>query len=120
MTGGQILGSGDQGPRHHLAASRHIAVYREGLLGNDGVQRLSRSGPLMPRPGSTAIVGIAKTDVNTSRDRLDSLKKLWFSPEGRSERIARSLAALERDVRIHLTSQEWKQIAEDPDVEDQF
>lgn len=44
-----------------------------------------------------------------------------FSPEGREERIARSLAAL-REAQAHsikLTPEEWKMIAEDDDFLDQ-
>ena len=52
--------------------------------------------------------------------KLEALKKRRFSPEGRAERIARSLAALDQVATIRLTSEEWRQVAEDSDIEDQF
>jgi len=46
---------------------------------------------------------------------LSDLKKERFTPEGRDERIARSLAALNQQTSIHLSPEEWQRIAEDPD-----
>jgi hypothetical protein len=40
-------------------------------------------------------------------------------PEGKAERIARALAALNQDATIHLAPEQWRWIAEDPDFEDQ-
>jgi hypothetical protein len=52
--------------------------------------------------------------------RLDYLKRLRFKAEDKAERVARSLAALDQPERIQLTPVEWRLIAEDPDIEDQF
>jgi Arc/MetJ-type ribon-helix-helix transcriptional regulator len=52
--------------------------------------------------------------------RLETLKKAKFTPEDRAERIAKSLAALNQTVEFHLTPEEWRRIAEDPNIEDQF
>jgi len=52
--------------------------------------------------------------------RLEALKRERFTPEGKAERVAKSLAALAEDETIQLTAQEWRLIAEDPDLEDQF
>ena len=44
-----------------------------------------------------------------------------FSPEGREERIARSLAALReaQEHTIKLTPEQWKEVLDDEDVLDQ-
>jgi hypothetical protein len=52
--------------------------------------------------------------------RLEELIRKTFPPEGKAKRIARGLAALNEDLTIHLTPEQWKWIAEDPDLEDQF
>jgi hypothetical protein len=52
--------------------------------------------------------------------KLAELKKARFAPDGKEERIARSLAALNQEVGIRLSSEEWKRIIEDPELEDQF
>jgi Arc/MetJ-type ribon-helix-helix transcriptional regulator len=52
--------------------------------------------------------------------RLEVLKQARFTPQTRAERIARSLAALDQTVEFDLTPEEWRRIAEDPGVEDQF
>jgi hypothetical protein len=54
------------------------------------------------------------------KSRLEELKIRKFTLEGRQERIARSLAALHLESNIKLSPEEWKRIAEDPDLEDQF
>ncbi|HKP13191.1 MAG TPA: hypothetical protein VJZ91_13820 [Blastocatellia bacterium] len=54
------------------------------------------------------------------RSGLEELKKWRFTPEGRDERIARSLAALNRPASIRLSPDQWKFVAEDADIEDQF
>jgi hypothetical protein len=60
------------------------------------------------------------------RAKLEALKREKFPPEGKEERIARALAALHRSVRseedyqIKLTPEQWKEIVENPDLEDQF
>ena len=47
--------------------------------------------------------------------KLEELKKQRLIPEGRHERIVRSLAALNQQTSIHLSPEEWQRIAEDPD-----
>lgn len=51
---------------------------------------------------------------------LEELKRLRFSPQEKTERVTRSLAALDQAEGIRLTPSEWRFIAEDPDVEDQY
>ena len=51
--------------------------------------------------------------------RLEELKRKHFTPEGKAERVARSLAALQGLTPIPLTREQWKIIAEDADVEEQ-
>lgn len=50
---------------------------------------------------------------------LEDLVRARFAPEGKAERVTRALRALDEDVPIKLTSEQWKWVAEDPDVEDQ-
>ena len=52
--------------------------------------------------------------------RLEQLKRARFTPENKAERVTRSLAALNQVERIHLTPSEWRFVAEDPDIEDQY
>ena len=51
--------------------------------------------------------------------RLEALKQVHFSVAGRTERIARSLAALNQPETLKLTPEEWRFFAEDVDLEDQ-
>ena len=51
--------------------------------------------------------------------RLEILKQVHFSVAGRTERIARSLAALNQPETLKLTPEEWRFFAEDVDLEDQ-
>ena len=52
--------------------------------------------------------------------KLEALKKERFRPETKAERMKKSLAALYQETRIKLSAEEWKRIAEDADIEDQF
>ncbi len=81
------------------------------LLGNNNAQKppSERFEPASPLQSKVSPVS-----------KIEALKKKRFSPEGKAERVARSLAALNQVAIIHLTPEEWRQIAEDPDVEDQF
>jgi len=54
-----------------------------------------------------------------SEDKLAEAKQQRFTPGGKSERIAKSLAALSQPPRIYLSPEQWRQIAEDPDLEEQ-
>ncbi len=55
----------------------------------------------------------------TSSSRLADLKRKAFSESGRRDRIAKSLAAVNAAQPTHLSSSEWKRIAE-ADIEDQY
>ncbi|HEY6328300.1 MAG TPA: hypothetical protein VI756_03110 [Blastocatellia bacterium] len=63
-------------------------------------------------------------DVTLSNDvppgRLVQLKRARFTPDGKQERVERSLAALNQPAGIQLSPAEWKGIIEDSDLEDQF
>jgi len=52
--------------------------------------------------------------------RLEELIQKRFPPEGKAERVARGLAALHQEEKIKLTPKEWKWVAEDPDLEDEY
>ncbi|MEW6211040.1 MAG: UPF0175 family protein [Acidobacteriota bacterium] len=81
-----------------------------GLSEQEFTQCASRSG----------IAFDAQDQVQEPRARLQALIKQRFTPEGKAERVARSLAALNRVVPTDLSPEELKWIAEDPDIEDQF
>ena len=46
-------------------------------------------------------------------------KRQRFTADGKPERVSRSLAALSQEPYIRLAPDEWRQIVEDPDLEDQ-
>ena len=50
-------------------------------------------------------------------EKLERIKAAFFTPEGREERIARGLKALEGPrPDFHLSPEMWKHIAESPDL----
>jgi hypothetical protein len=53
-------------------------------------------------------------------EKLAALKRARFTPDGKDERVARSLGALRQEVAIHLSTDDWRQLVEDSDLEDQF
>jgi len=60
---------------------------------------------------------------NTSTEksaRLEELIKQRFPAEGKAERVAKALAALHQEEPIKLRPEEWKWVAEDVELEDQF
>jgi len=61
-----------------------------------------------------------KKSVPGRSPTLEELIRKQFPPEGKADRIARELAALNQDPAIRLTPEQWKWIAEDPDLEDRF
>ena len=52
--------------------------------------------------------------------RLEELIKQRFAPEGKAERVGKALAALYQEETIKLSPEEWKWVAQDADLEDQF
>ena len=61
-----------------------------------------------------------KMIVDRAVSKLEGLKRQRFTPEQRPQRIAKALAALYEQEAIILSAEEWKQVAEDPDIEEQF
>lgn len=61
-----------------------------------------------------------KIDVPRPSQGLEELIRKHFPPSGKADRVARGLAALHQEERIKLSREEWKWVAEDPDLEDQF
>jgi len=49
---------------------------------------------------------------------LERLIRKHLPPAGKADRIARGLAARHQEERIKLSPEEWKWVAEDPDLED--
>ncbi|HJZ12925.1 MAG TPA: hypothetical protein VJ521_12280 [Acidobacteriota bacterium] len=56
----------------------------------------------------------------TVNPKLAEAKMRHFTAKEKQERIAKALAALNASPAIQLSPEEWKQIVEDPDLEDQF
>jgi hypothetical protein len=54
-----------------------------------------------------------------SSSKLSELKRKAFPENGRAERIAKSLAAVNATQVTHLSSSEWRRIAK-ADIEDQY
>jgi hypothetical protein len=65
-------------------------------------------------------VGGPRRVFAAKRSRLENLKVRRFAPEGKAERVRKSLAALQQQSAIGLTPGEWRHIAEDPDLEDEY
>lgn len=61
-----------------------------------------------------------KVSVPRRSPPLEELIRQRFPAEGKAERVARALAALQQEAPIHLTPEQWKWVAEDPDLEDEF
>ena len=61
-----------------------------------------------------------KATVPRISPRLEELIRERFPAEGKAERIARGLAALNQEPSIRLTPEEWKAILEEADLEGQF
>jgi len=59
-------------------------------------------------------------EVSAINSKLEQLKSARFTPENKAERVTRSLAALDQVERINLTPSEWRFVAEDSDIEDQY
>lgn len=117
----QNLASGSQIPSFLRGrASSLQEVSRYGVLGNLAAQ--SVSGSFVSGGRVTNIVGAphAMPSQISPSAKLEVLIRERFSPEGKTERVAKSLAALNQEGSIVLTPQEWRFIAEDVDVEDQF
>lgn len=55
----------------------------------------------------------------TPSSKLEELKRQHFRPETREERIAKALAALRAPSALKLTVEQWKDAAENPDLEEE-
>lgn len=95
------------------------------VLGEDGAVVISPEVRLKPLPElegrspdgwKNAIYG----EGSPLTSRLEKLKSARFKPENKAERVTRSLAALDQAEHIRLTPSEWRLVAEDPDIEDQY
>lgn len=99
--------SGSQKPPAHPFAFPALArTYGGALLGNEAIQVVHHLGY---RPTTTKRLS-----------RLEELKRRRFPPETKAERVERSLAALYRQTSIRLTSEQWRELIEDPDIHDEL
>jgi hypothetical protein len=92
-----------------------------GLLDNNLVQSAAR---LSGAQGSSLEIKqqriYSTASLNPPPSKLELLKKQRFKPEHKTQRVAKSLAALNKQSPINLSPEEWQHIAEDADIEDQF
>lgn len=68
----------------------------------------------------TAGNGPERLPTPGGESRLEELKRRHFTPEGKAERVARALAALNEEQPISLTPEQWRQVVEDSPYEDQY
>lgn len=88
------------------------------LPASEGVNALKEGEREEDSPVERVITSL-KEDA-PRRDEMAALLRQHFNPETKAERVARSLAALNEPSSIRLTPEEWRWIAEDPDLDDQF
>src|SRR5689334_19986075 len=105
----RTFGAHNQLPPHWGGRSARIRL--AGLLDNKNLQ--------MPYHDQIEFID-PPLQASRASSKLEELKRQRFTEEGKPERIARSLAALNQQSSIQLSPEEWKLIAEDPDIEDQF
>jgi hypothetical protein len=85
---------------------------RPSLVGGLGLGNASIQFAPIHRPASIA-------HFLRPTPKLQLLKLQRFVPEGREDRIAKSLAALNQQETLNLSAEQWKYFAEDPDLDDQ-
>ena len=108
-------------PRVSETEQASRALKRGGKLGNEALQSgsLLRSyWPAPPASQSKNIRAASPIPEATPTPKLEALKRDRFPPEGKGERVAKSLAALNQQRSIHLSPDEWRFFAEDVDILD--
>ncbi len=60
----------------------------------------------------------ARSSTKTPPASLQELLRKQFTPEDKTERVSRALAALNEEERINLSPEQWKWVAEDADLEE--
>jgi hypothetical protein len=106
----------------HIEYERR-ALNGGGLLGNGALQSASIetskwTPPYRFAPSKNAPVISVVREEASRLSKLEALKTERFRPEGKAERVARSLAALNQAEPIELSLKEWRLITEDPDLLD--
>jgi hypothetical protein len=116
MLGGQTLGGGSQLP---MPIAPHLTE-NGGSLANWGSQiRPADKEQLRIFDASLFLQSFSGSiHPQASSSRLTDLKRKAFPETGRMGRIEKSLAAVDAAQPTHLSSSEWKRIAE-ADIEDQ-
>ena len=106
-------------PRVSETEQASRALKRGGKLGNEALQSGSLQRSYWPSPlASRNIRGGSPVADATPTSKLEALKRDRFPPEGKGERVAKSLAALKQQESIHLSPDEWRFFAEDVDILD--
>jgi|SRR5579864_1685614 len=101
----------DQWRVHDSPIYRPSIHDREGLIRKKAIRRLEQWWRIPPDTAEP---------VSAPNAKLLEAKRRHFTSEGKSERVARSLAALSQPPHSQLSGAEWRKIMEDQDLEDQF
>ena len=59
-----------------------------------------------------------RSSTKTPPASLREFLRKQFTPEDKTERLSRALAALNEEERIKLSPEQWKWVAEDADLEE--
>jgi hypothetical protein len=113
-------------PRHPMVDQwydRSIGVgvasqisYRPSRYDNELLRRL-KAGRRLEQWWHKSVDSNYATDP--SSEKIVEAKRQRFTPDGKDERVSRSLAALHQTSRIRLTPEVWRKIIEDVDLEAQ-
>lgn len=98
-----------------------LELYRRQAISNGRAsQLLGMSEQEFTQYASRLGIAFDAQEPQTPSEKLEAMIKQRFTPEGKAERVARSLAALNQATPIKLPPGEWVRIVEDSDMEDQF
>ncbi len=98
-----------------------LELYRRQAISNGRAsQLLGMSEQEFTQYASRLGIAFDAQEPQTPSEKLEAMIKQRFTPEGKAERVAKSLAALNQVIPTSLSPEELRWIAEDPDIEDQF
>jgi len=114
MPDAQTFADINQGSPLGLFSSLTEAWWGSGSLGNMHVQRIGLTDESLPTEGGVQTRSpFSASDESTSpRTRLSALKAARFTVVDRTERIQRSLQALNQPLGIDLPPAQWALVAE--------
>jgi hypothetical protein len=78
------------------------------------------SNPHLQEKPRLFTIGYSRAPVREIHPKIEALKRLHFTEEGRALRVARSLEALAQPNPIRLPREEWIWVAEALDAEEEY